>query len=75
MKPRLPVTVRFGAPMWAHEYGDPEDPRMLRAFTDAVMFEIAQLSSQRYVDRYASKDDRPGVLADAEKTAAPAQES
>jgi 1-acyl-sn-glycerol-3-phosphate acyltransferase len=71
MKPRLPVTVRFGAPMWAHEYGDPNDPRTLRAFTDAVMFEIAQLSGQRYVDRYASKDDRPGVLADAEKTAAP----
>ena len=47
MKPRLPVSVRFGAPMWAHEYGDPEDPRTLRVFTDAVMFEIAQLSGQR----------------------------
>jgi 1-acyl-sn-glycerol-3-phosphate acyltransferase len=71
MKPRLPVSVRFGAPMWAHEYGDPEDPRTLRAFTDAVMFEIAQLSGQRYVDRYANKDDRPGVLADRKKTAPP----
>nr|WHW29198.1 putative acyltransferase [uncultured bacterium] len=60
MKPRRPVTVRFGKPMWAHEFGDPDDPRTLRAFTDAVMFEIAQLSGQIYVDRYASKDDKPG---------------
>jgi hypothetical protein len=35
------------------------------------MFEIAQLSGQRYVDRYANKDDRPGVLADRKKTAPP----
>lgn len=59
MKPRKTVTVRFGAPMWAHEYGDPDDPRTLRSFTDAVMFEISQLSGQRYVDVYASKDDTP----------------
>ena len=70
MKPRLPVTVRIGKPMWAHDYGDPGDPRTLRAFTDAIMFEIAQLSGQQYVDRYASKDDRPGVLADAETSEA-----
>ncbi len=71
MKVRLPITIKIGKPMWAHEHGDPDDPRTLRAFTDAVMFEIAQLSGQRYVDRYASKDDRPGVLADVEKTAPP----
>lgn len=71
MKPRLPVTVRFGKPMWAHEYGDPNDPRTLRAFTDAVMFEIAQLSGQRYVDRYANKADSPGVLADIETSGPP----
>jgi 1-acyl-sn-glycerol-3-phosphate acyltransferase len=64
LKRKLPVTVRFGRPMWAHEFGDPEDPRTLRVFTDAVMFEIAQLSGQKYVDRYAHKDDQPGVLAD-----------
>ena len=63
-KRNLPVTVRFGRPMWAHEFGDPDDPRTLRVFTDAVMFEIAQLSGQKYVDRYAHKDDTPGVLAD-----------
>lgn len=61
MKTRKPVTVRFGAPMWAHEYGDPDDPRTLRSFTDAVMFEIAQLSRQRYVDVYAGKDDKPAT--------------
>lgn len=55
MKPGKRVVVRFGAPMWAHEHGDPEDPRTLRRFTDAVMFEIAELSGQRYVDTYAGK--------------------
>jgi 1-acyl-sn-glycerol-3-phosphate acyltransferase len=59
MKTRVPVVVRFGRPMWASEYGDPDDPRTLRRFTDAVMFEIAQLSGQQYVDTYAGKDDRP----------------
>lgn len=53
LKPGKRVRVRFGAPMWAHEYGDPDDPRTLRRFTDAVMFEIAELSGQRYVDTYA----------------------
>jgi 1-acyl-sn-glycerol-3-phosphate acyltransferase len=69
MKPRKRVVVRFGAPMWAHEYGDPDDPRTLRRFTDAVMFEIAQLSGQQYVDTYAGKDDRP---ADSTAPSAPA---
>ncbi len=57
MKPGKPVVVRFGKPMWAHEHGDPDDPRTLRRFTDAVMFEIAELSGQRYVDSYAGKTD------------------
>jgi 1-acyl-sn-glycerol-3-phosphate acyltransferase len=54
MRPRLPVTVRFGAPMWPHDHGDPSDPRLLRVFTDAVMFEIGKLSEQVYVDTYAN---------------------
>lgn len=61
MKPRHEVVVRFGKPMWAHEFGDPEDPRTLRRFTDAVMFEIAQLSGQTYVDTYAGSKDDAGV--------------
>ena len=59
MKPRLPVTIRFGAPMRAEDHGDPDDPRTLRRFTDAVMFEIANLSGQKYVDQYAGQSDKP----------------
>lgn len=60
MKPRGRVVVRFGAPMWAKDFGDVEDPRTLRRFTDAVMFEIAQLSGQSYVDTYAGAAE-PGA--------------
>ena len=63
MKPNKQVTVRFGEPMWIQDYGAVEDPRTLRRFTDAVMFEIAQLSGQKYVDVYAGKDDSPGHVA------------
>lgn len=58
MKTRLPVTIRFGVPMRAAEFGDPDDPRTLRRFTDAVMFEIANLSGQKYVDQYAGESDK-----------------
>lgn len=61
MKTRLPVTIRFGAPMRAEDHGDPEDPRTLRRFTDAVMFEIAHLSGQQYVDQYAGQSDKPSA--------------
>lgn len=66
MKIRLPITVRFGKPMWAREYGDVDDPRTLRSFTDAIMYEISQLSGQQYVDVYAGKDDTPGHPAAGE---------
>lgn len=59
MKPGLPVTVNFGSPMYIDDYGDPADPRTIRTFADAVMFEIAELSGQRYVNTYASSDDTP----------------
>lgn len=73
MKLRSPVTVRFGAPMWAKDFGDPEDPRTLRRFTDAVMFEIAQLSGQTYVDTYAGSTEdaspsKPAATDDARVT-------
>lgn len=57
MKPGLPVTVRFGKPMYISDFGDPEDPRSIRPFADAVMFEIAQLSGQKYVHTYAGSDE------------------
>ncbi len=66
MKPGLPCTVRFGKPMRIEGYGDPADPRIHRTFTDAVMFKISELSGQEYVDLYAAKDDRPGVVASLE---------
>jgi 1-acyl-sn-glycerol-3-phosphate acyltransferase len=59
MKPFQKVHVRFGKPMYAKEFGDPDDPRVLRLFTDAVMFEIAKLSGQKYVNTYAGKSDTP----------------
>ncbi len=63
LKPFKKCTIRFGAPMHARDFGDPEDPRILRRFTDAVMFEIAQLSGQTYVDEYAGKSDKPAPTA------------
>lgn len=55
MRPFRKVTIRFGEPMRAEQFGDPEDPRVKRIFTDAVMFEIAALSGQTYVDTYAGE--------------------
>jgi 1-acyl-sn-glycerol-3-phosphate acyltransferase len=57
LRPFKTVEVRFGTPidLTAH-YGDRlDDPLTLREATDEVMFEIAQLSGQVYVDRYASR--------------------
>ncbi len=72
LKMGLPVVVRFGRPMRAEEFGDPEDPRTLRRFTDAVMFEIAQLSGQTYVDTYAgSSEDKAPTTERAEPEHAP----
>ncbi len=58
-----PCTIRFGEPMAVSDFGSPDDPRVIRRFTDELMFAIAELSDQTYVHQYASKDDRPGVLA------------
>lgn len=58
MKPGLSVTVRFGAPMTISDIGDPNDPRSIRPFADAVQYEIAQLSGQEYVDTYAGAEDK-----------------
>ena len=68
MKTGLPVTIRFGAPMFIEDHGDPKDPRTIRVFADAVMFEIAQLSEQKYINVYAGDYD-----AEAEKVDVPAK--
>jgi len=59
MTPGLTVNVRFGKPMFISDIGDPDDPRTIRPFADAVMYEIAQLSGQKYVDTYAGAEDTP----------------
>ena len=57
MRPFKRVTVNFGAPIWAADHGDIDDPRLARTLTDALMFEIGQLSGQTYVDTYAGEKE------------------
>jgi 1-acyl-sn-glycerol-3-phosphate acyltransferase len=50
------VRVRFGKPLDFSRYANRETDRMvLRSVTDEIMFEIMQLSGQKYVDEYASR--------------------
>ncbi len=53
MSPGKKVTVNFGAPIHAGDFGNASDPRVHRRMIDAVMFEIAKLSGQTYVNTYA----------------------
>jgi 1-acyl-sn-glycerol-3-phosphate acyltransferase len=71
MKIGLPCTVRFGEPMWVEDFGDPSDPRVYRAMTDAVMFQISQLSGQTYVDTYAGKEPEQVKVAPASPATTP----
>jgi len=59
--PRLhPVTVRFGDPLDFSRYSGMEGSLpVLRSITDEIMYAIAELSEQEYVDRY----QRPGAAA------------
>ncbi|GAA0540972.1 1-acyl-sn-glycerol-3-phosphate acyltransferase [Saccharopolyspora subtropica] len=61
--PRLhPVTVRFGDPLDFSRYAGMESSLpVLRSITDEIMYAIAELSNQEYVDRYQS----PGAAAAA----------
>jgi 1-acyl-sn-glycerol-3-phosphate acyltransferase len=69
MRPWRHVTIRFGSPMQMEPMEDPSDYTVghdhvkCRAFTDALMHEIARLSERRYVDEYVPK--RGGAPADA----------
>ena len=52
---RHPVTVRYGQPLDLSRHSEQrEDPFVLRAATDELMFEIMMLSGQEYVDEYAA---------------------
>lgn len=61
---RFPVTVRYGRPLdlSAYEAGG-EQPAVLRAATDELMYQILSLSAQEYVDEYAGKVKRGEVEA------------
>ncbi len=64
MRPFHTVTVRFGPPLTRESNSrlgtercadDGAEQKALREFTDALMSEIARLSGQEYVDRYAER--------------------
>ncbi|MEB3368502.1 lysophospholipid acyltransferase family protein [Saccharopolyspora mangrovi] len=61
--PRLaPVTVRFGDPLDFTRYaGMDASLPVLRSITDEIMYAIAELSDQEYVDKY----QKPGAAAAA----------
>jgi len=71
MKVNLPCTVRFGEPMWIENFGDPTDPRVYRTMTDAVMYQISQLSGQQYVDTYAGKSSEQTKVAPSSPVTTP----
>jgi 1-acyl-sn-glycerol-3-phosphate acyltransferase len=60
-----PITIRIGPPMRFERYRNrAEDPKVYRAITDEIMFELAALTGQQYVNQYAPKkggDDQPGA--------------
>jgi 1-acyl-sn-glycerol-3-phosphate acyltransferase len=52
------ITVRFGEPLSPERYRVRTDQTLApRQMTDDLMFEIAQLSEQRYVDEYSKRPD------------------
>jgi 1-acyl-sn-glycerol-3-phosphate acyltransferase len=62
-KLRQPCTIKIGRPINIERYRSRmEDHRVLRKITDELMFEISELTGQRYRDVYAGK------TADAEST-------
>ena len=69
LRPRVfvPITIRISEPMRFGPTGERgPGPLALRWVTDEIMFELARLSGQEYVERYAKKHDREAIdLAEA----------
>ncbi len=64
------VTVRFGEPLPVERYANRSDQALApRQMTDDLMFEIAQLSGQTYVDEYMLRPDQVKEAEAAEKAA------
>lgn len=59
------VGMTFGEPMYFE--GDSRDPAHLREVADTIMKRIQQLSSQEYVDEYATKAKRTKSEGDSEE--------
>ena len=52
----MPITIRIGKPMtFPHLYDNSSNPRVYREVTDAIMFELRELSGQDYVPTYAKR--------------------
>ncbi len=58
--------VHFGSPLAMGHYQGRRGADVYRSLTDELMFEIGQLSGQRYVDRYAERPAVPPLPADPE---------
>lgn len=61
--PRLfmPITIRISKPLdFSRYYDRAEDPLVRRQITDEIMFELAALSGQEYVNTYAKRKDTEG---------------
>src|SRR5579884_82223 len=70
-RPFMPVTVRFSEPMTFERYLErASDPRVLRDVTDEIMFRLAEMSGQEYVNHYAKRRDVVGA-AEVSQPAAP----
>ena len=56
----MPITIRISEPLSFDRYVErADDPHVLRAITDEVMFELRELSGQTYVNAYAKRKDVP----------------
>ena len=74
MKPFQTCKVNFGAPLWPSDFGEVYDPRLGRRLTDALMFEIAKLSGQTYVDTYGG-EKKKAFEESGTRPMAPAQDA
>ncbi len=64
------IGVKIGRPLdFSRYYGMESDRLVLRAITDEVMYELAKLSGQEYVDDYAA-NRKSGLAAKAENIVA-----
>ncbi|MGQ0617727.1 MAG: lysophospholipid acyltransferase family protein [Acidimicrobiia bacterium] len=66
-RPFLPVSIRFGRPIAVGRHRQTGRERLvLRQLTDELMFEIRELTGQRYIDRYATRraEQLPAEVAD-----------